>query len=175
MRRPRAAPSRRTRFCWPTYPSTWRRRAPSASRCRSFQPGWPLKPTKCPLCADKYYTSRTMLEHLAWHTVHAAAPAEDKKAPSHILQVRAARSLWHAPFAECPPPQAASHAAAPKEEEKASDAAREPAVQPIRGPSLRECPPFGLPCERAPHTPWPGHTPGTWLPQRNVGMPARHS
>ena len=32
------------------------------------------EPTKCPLCADKYYTSGAMLEHLAWHTVHAAAP-----------------------------------------------------------------------------------------------------
>ena len=31
------------------------------------------EPRKCPLCADKYYTSGAMLEHLAWHAVHAAA------------------------------------------------------------------------------------------------------
>ena len=32
------------------------------------------EPMKCPLCADKYYTSGAMLEHLAWHAVHAAPP-----------------------------------------------------------------------------------------------------
>ena len=50
------------------------------------------EPTKCPLCADKYYTSGAMLEHLGWHAVHAATPAEDKKAASHMLQGRARRS-----------------------------------------------------------------------------------
>ena len=44
------------------------------------------EPTKCPLCADTLYRSWAMLEHLAWHAVHAAAPAEDKEAASHILQ-----------------------------------------------------------------------------------------
>ena len=47
------------------------------------------EPTKCPLCADKYYTSGAMLKHVAWHAVHAAAPVEDKEATSHILQGRA--------------------------------------------------------------------------------------
>ena len=68
------------------------------------------EPTKCPLCADKYYTSGAMLEHLAWHAVHAAAPVNAKEAASHILQWRARRSPWHAPYAWRPPPQAASHA-----------------------------------------------------------------
>ena len=68
------------------------------------------EPTKCPLCADKYYTSGAMLEHLAWHAVHAAAPADDKEAASNILQGRARRSPWHAPYARRPPPQAADHA-----------------------------------------------------------------
>ena len=67
-------------------------------------------PTKCPLCADKYYTSEAMLEHLAWHAVHAAAPVDDKEAASNILQGRARRSPWHAPYARRPPPQAADHA-----------------------------------------------------------------
>ena len=40
------------------------------------------EPTKCPLCADRFYTSGAMLEHLAWHAVHATAPAEDKEAAS---------------------------------------------------------------------------------------------
>ena len=68
------------------------------------------EPTKCPLCADKYYTSGAMLEHLAWHAVHAAAPVDDKEASSIILQGRARRSPWHAPYAWRPPPQAADHA-----------------------------------------------------------------
>ena len=68
------------------------------------------EPTKCPLCADKYYTSRAMQEHLAWHAVHAAAPVDDKEAASHILQGGARRSPWHAPYARRPPPQAAGHA-----------------------------------------------------------------
>ena len=68
------------------------------------------EPTKCPLCADKYYTSGAMLEHLAWHDVHAAALADDKEAATNILQGRARRSRWHAPYTWRPPPQAADHA-----------------------------------------------------------------
>ena len=68
------------------------------------------EPTKCPLCADKYYTSGAMLEHLAWHALHAAAPVDDKEAASNILQRRARRSPWHTPYARRPPPQAADHA-----------------------------------------------------------------
>ena len=45
-----------------------------------------------------------MLEHLAWHTVRASAPVEDKEAASQILQGRARRSPWHAPYARRPPP-----------------------------------------------------------------------
>ena len=68
------------------------------------------EPSKCPLCADKYYTSGTMLEHLAWHAVHAADPVDDKGAASNILQGRAQRSPWHTPYARRPPLQAADHA-----------------------------------------------------------------
>ena len=68
------------------------------------------EPTKCPLCADKYYKSEAMLEHLAWHAVHAAAPVDDKEAASDILQGRALKSPWHASYARRPPPQAADHA-----------------------------------------------------------------
>ena len=61
------------------------------------------EPTKCPLCADKYYTSRGMLQHLACHAVYDAAQVEDKEAASHILQGWARRSPWHAPDAQRPP------------------------------------------------------------------------
>ena len=44
-----------------------------------------------------------MLKHLAWHPVHAAAPAEHKEAASDILQGRAQRSLLHALYAQRPP------------------------------------------------------------------------
>ena len=68
------------------------------------------KPTKSTLCADKYYTSGAMLEHLVWHAVHAAALVDDKEVASNILQGRARRSPWHAPYARRPAPQAADHA-----------------------------------------------------------------
>ena len=110
MRQPRAARWRHTRFHWPTCPSNQRQRAPSGSRCRSPRREGATEPTKCPLCADKYYTSGAMLEHLAWHAVHAAAPVDDKEAASNILQGRARRSPWHASYARRPPPQAADHA-----------------------------------------------------------------
>ena len=78
------------------------------------------EPTKCPLCADRYYTNGAMMEHLAWHAVHTAAPVDDKEAASHILQGRARRPLWHALYAWRPPPQVACHA---EGEEKAPRAA----------------------------------------------------
>ena len=110
MRRPRAAHWRHTRCHWPTWPPNQRQRAPFGSRCRPPSARGATEPTKCPLCADKYYTNGAMLEHLEWHAVHAAAPADDKEAGSNILQGRARRSPWHAPYAQRPPPQAVHHA-----------------------------------------------------------------
>ena len=78
---------------------------------------------KCPLCADKYYTSGAMLEHLAWHAVHAAAAVHDKEAASHILQGRARRSPRHAPYARRPPPKAVGHAEGEEEAPRASPGA----------------------------------------------------
>ena len=60
--------------------------------------------TRPPLLTHLLYTSGAMLEHLACHAVHAAAPAEDKEAASHILYGWARRSPWHAPYAQRPPP-----------------------------------------------------------------------
>ena len=82
-----------------------------------------LQPANCPLGADKFCTSGAIMEHLAWHAVHAAAPAEDREAVSHILQGRARRSPWHAPYAQrAPPPPAPSDAAAPEGGEAAAAA-----------------------------------------------------
>ena len=39
-----------------------------------------------------------------------AAPADDKEAATDILQGRARRSPWHAPYTRRPAPQAANHA-----------------------------------------------------------------
>ena len=36
-----------------------------------------------------------MLEHLAWHVVHASAPEESREAATQILQGKARWSLWH--------------------------------------------------------------------------------
>ena len=87
------------------------------------------EPTKCPLCADKYYTSGATLEHLAWHAVYAAAPVDDKEAASDILQGRARRSPWHAPYARRPPPQAADHADGDEEAPGAAPGTGGPAQQ----------------------------------------------
>ena len=68
-----------------------------------------------------------------------------------------------------PPSQAAGHAAAPVEEGEASEAAPGAGSAAHQGSiSARLAPltPLGPPWERAPHTPWPRHTPGTWLPQQ---------
>ena len=97
------------------------------------------EPTKCPLCADEYYTSGAMRKHLAWHAVHGAATEEDKEAASHILQGRARRSLWHAPYTRRPPPQAAGHA---EGREESPGAARGLAVQPNKDPFPRDWPPW---------------------------------
>ena len=59
-----------------------------------------MEPTECPLSAENFYTSRAMLEHLAWHAVHATACAESKVVASQILRGRAQRSAWHAPYAK---------------------------------------------------------------------------
>ena len=97
------------------------------------------EPTKYPLCADKYHTSGAMLDHLAWHAVHAAAPVDDKEAASHILQGRAQRCCWHDPNARRPPHQAAGHAdseeVAPGAAPGAGDAAQQGSIP-------RDWPPF---------------------------------
>ena len=102
-RRPPGARWRRTQSHWPTYPSN---PAPESS-IRKLVPLPPARgatePTKCPLCADKFYTSWAMPEQIAWHPVQAATPAEDKEGASHMLQGRARRSPWHAPYAQRPP------------------------------------------------------------------------
>ena len=64
------------------------------------------EPTKCPLCADKYYTSGAMLGHLAWLAVHGAPPVEDKEAAYHILQGRAEMIPAARPVRPVPPPPA---------------------------------------------------------------------
>ena len=114
-----------------------------------------MEPTKCPLCADKYYTSGAMLEHLAWHAVHAAAPVEDKEAASHILQGRAQRSPWHALYAQRPPPPASCR-------QCGGPGGGGGGIQ--RGPASRRCSPLGVhPRETGPPGP-PVGPPGTRLP-----------
>ena len=44
------------------------------------------------------------MEHLAWHTAHAASPAEDREVASHVLRGRAWRSPTYAPLLPTPPP-----------------------------------------------------------------------
>ena len=119
------------------------------------------EPTKCPLCADKYYTSGALLEQLAWHAVHAAAPVGNKEAASIILQGRTRRSPWHTPYAWRPPPEAAGDT----EGEEAPGAGGAAQQGSIPG-GLAPLTPCGPRWERAPHTSWPWHTQGTRLLRR---------
>ena len=125
------------------------------------------EPTKCPLCADKYWTSGAMLEHLAWHAVHAAAPVDVKEAASNILQRRARRSPWHAPYAQRPPPQAADHADGDEEAPRAAPGTGGAAQQGSIPAGLAPWPPCGPRWERALRTPWPRRTQEPCLPQRS--------
>ena len=105
------------------------------------------KPTKCPICADKYYASGAMLEHLAWHAV------EDKEAASHILQGRARNSpdMPHTPSA--PRPRWPCCAAAPADEEEEPRTAPEAdraAQQGSIPAGLAPWPPCGSPQPMAP-------------------------
>ena len=116
------------------------------------------EPTKCPLCADKYYTSGAMLEHLAWNAVHAAALVDDKEATSNILQGRARGSPWHALCARRPPPQAADHADGDEEAPGAAPGTGSAAQQGSIPAGLALWPPCGPRWEQALRTPWPWRT-----------------
>ena len=55
--------------------------------------------------------------------MHAAAPPENKEAATHILQGRARRCPWHAPYTQHPAAQAPDNAAAPEGGKEAAHAA----------------------------------------------------
>ena len=113
------------------------------------------EPTKCPLCKDKFYTRGAMLEHLAWHAVHASAPGEEKEAASHILQGRARSPPGTPRTPSAPPPS-------PGGRPRGGTGGGRGGSR--RGPRGRQCSPPGVhprgdgpllgpPWERAPHTP----------------------
>ena len=133
------------------------------------------EPTKCPLCADKYYTSGALLEHLAWHAVHAAASVDDKKAASNILQGRARRSPWHAPYARRPPHQAADHA---DRDEEAPGAAPETGGAAQHGSipaGLAALAPLWAPLGTGSHPMAPAHPDALAAPADPAAMPMRDS
>ena len=136
----------------------------------------PPEPTKCPLCADKYYTSGAMLEHLAWHAVHGAAPDEDREAASHILQGRARRCQWHAPYAWRPPPQAAGHAEGEEEAPGAAAGAGGAAQQRSIPAGLAPLAPLWAPLGTgSPHPMAPAHLGDLAAPADQAAMPMRDS
>ena len=129
------------------------------------------EPTKCPLCADKYYTSGAMLEHLAWHAVHAAAPVDDKEAASNSLQGRARRSPWHAPYAWRPPPQAADHADGDEEAPGAAPGTGDAAQQESIPAGLAPLAPLRAPLGTgSPHPRAPAHPGALTAPADQAAM-----
>ena len=132
------------------------------------------EPTKCPLCADKYYTSGAMLKHLAWHAVHAAPPVDDKEAASNILQGRTRSSLWHAPYARRPPPQAADHADGDEEAPGAAPATGGAAQQGSIPAGLAPLAPLWAPLGTgSPHPMTPAHPGALVAPADAAAMPMR--
>ena len=133
------------------------------------------EPTKCPLCADKYYTRGAMLEHLAWHAVHAAAPLDDKEAASNILQGRAWRSPWHAPYARRPRPQAADHADGDGEARRAAPGTGGAAQQGSIPAGLAPLAPLWAPLGTGSHLMAPAHPDALAAPADPAAMPMRDS
>ena len=93
-----------------------------------------------------------------------------------LLQGWARRSLWHTPYAQRPPSQAASHAAAPGEEEEASDAAPGAGGAAHQGSvPARLAPLWGPLGAGSPHSMAPAH-PGDLAAEADpTAMPARDS
>ena len=134
------------------------------------------EPTKCPLCADKYYTSGARMEHLAWHAVHAAAPVDDKASASHIHQRRARRSLWHALYAWRSPPQTAGHAEGEEEAPGAAPGAGRAAQQGSIPAGLAPLTPlWAPPGAGSPHPMAPAHPGDLDAPTDPAAMPMRDS
>ena len=94
MRRVQAARYRRTRFRWPTYPSTRSQRAPSASWCRSLPQGGPPNQADCPLCADNPRQGPRW-----WHTPPQTPAGGGTGATGGWLPGHPARPSWRLPVA----------------------------------------------------------------------------
>ena len=116
-----------------------------------------------------------MLERLAWHAVHATAPAEDRGAASDILQGRARRSPWQATYdkQDQPPPsppqrpakwrpQETERRRGPRRGRRRRTQARGAVMRPAMGPSSRgsPLPRCGPPWGGGPRPPGPGASPG---------------
>ena len=133
------------------------------------------EPMICPLCADRYYTCGAMLEHLAWHAVHAAAPVDDKEAASNILQGRAQRSPWHAPYARRPPPQAADNTDGDEEATGAAPGTSGAAQQGSIPAELAPLAPLWAPLGTGLHPMAPAHLDALAAPADPAAMPMRDS
>ena len=116
-----------------------------------------------------------MLEHLAWHAVHAAAPPDDKEAASNILQGRARRSPWHAPDARRPPPQAAAHADGDDEAPGAAPGTGGAAQKGSIPAGLAPLAPLWAPLRAGSQPMAPVHQDGLAAPANPAAMPMRDS
>ena len=115
-----------------------------------------------------------MLEHLAWHAVHAAAPVDDKEAASNILQGRAQSALWHAPYTRRPPPQAANHADGDEEAPEAAPGTGCAAQQGSIPAGLAPLAPLRAPLgTSSPHPMAPAHPGALAAPADPAALPMR--
>ena len=113
---------------------------------------------------------------LAWHAVHAAAPVDAQEAASHILQGRARRSPWHAPYARRPPPGAAGHAEGKEEASGAAPGAGGAAQQRSITAGLAPLAPLWAPLGAgSPHPMAPAHPGDLAAPADPAAIPMRDS
>ena len=115
-----------------------------------------------------------MPEHLAWHAVYAAAPVDDREPASNIIQGRARRSPWHAPYARRSPPQAAGHPEGKEEAPGAAPgtggAAQQGSIPAVLAPLVPLWAPLGT-C--SPHPMAPAHPGAQAVPADPAAMPMR--
>ena len=123
------------------------------------------EPTKCPLCADKYYTSGAMLD--TWRGTRGTLPPRQTTRRRPPTSSRGGHGGPHG--MPCTPgTPRARRPATRRARWRRPERPRGLAVQPNKDPSPRgwpTWPPCGPRWKRAPHTPWLQHTQETWLLQ----------
>ena len=124
-----------------------------------------------PLVCKQVLHKWGMLEHPAWHAVHASALAEDRETASHIIQARVRKCPRHAAYAQRPPSAQAPDDAATQGEGRGRRPPKGVTVAYRRRPRGRWCSPPGIRPRRAGHCPPVGPPLGAGTPDPLAPVP----